>query len=142
MGSALSPVIVHIFLNSCETKYLSECHAEYRPFCYRRYLDDTFILNNHFNQATDFNHYFNSRHTEINFAFESESENKLSFVDLTIEKANNESANSIYRKKRLTSSGFNYFSYVLMSYKIGSITFLIIRAFTLTSTYALLHKEV
>ena len=142
MGSALSPVIANIFLNSFETKYLSECPAEYRPFYYRRYLDDTFILFNNFNQATNFYNYFNSRHTEINFTFEGESVNKLSFLDLTVEKTNNEFATSIFRKKTFTGSGLNYFSDILMSYKISSITTLINRAFTLTSSYALFHTEI
>ena len=69
MGSALTPVTANIFLNSFETKYLSECPAECRPFYYRRYLDDTFILFNNFNQATNFYNYFNSRHAESNFTF-------------------------------------------------------------------------
>ena len=84
LGSALSPVIANIFLNSFETKYLSDCTPEQQPFSYRRYLDDTFILFNNFNQATNFYNYFNSRYTEINFAFEGESESKLSFLDLTV----------------------------------------------------------
>ena len=102
LGSALSPIIANIFLNSFETKYLSECPPEYQLFYYRRYLDDTFILFNRFNQATNFYNYSNSRRTEINFKFEGESKNKLSFLDLTVEKAYNEFSTSIFRKKKLS----------------------------------------
>ena len=138
----LSPVITNIFLIAFETKYLSECSAEHQPFYYRRYLDDTFILFNHFNQATNYYKYLNSRHTEVNISFEGESETKLSFLHLTVEKANNEFATSIFRKKTFTGSGLNYFSDILMSCKISSISTLIHKAFTLTSSYELFYKEI
>ena len=142
MGSALSPVIANIFLNSFEAKYLTECPIEFRPFYYKRYLDDTFILFKDFTQATNFYKYFNSRHTEINFTFEGEIENKIPFLDITIEKANNAFTTTIFRKKTFTGSGLNYFSDILMSYKISSIITLINRAFTLTSSYAMFHEEI
>ena len=100
MGPALSPVIANIFINYFETNYLSEGPSGYQPFYYRRYLHDTLILFSHFNQGNGFLIYINSRHHEIYFTFEGKSENKLSFLNLTVEKANNEYSKIL--KKRLS----------------------------------------
>ena len=142
MGSAMSPVLANIFLNRFESDYLLNCPLQYRPFHYKRFLDDTFILFSNAEQATDFFHYFNSKHSNITFTFEGEQNNFLPFLDVTVERTGNNFSTSVFRKTTFTGQGLNYFSDILRSYKISSITTLINRAYILTSSYTLFHKEI
>ena len=68
----------------------------------------TFILFNSAMQAKNFYDYFNSRHEDINFTFEGEVDNNLSFLDIAIEKNNNAFTTAIFRKKTFTELGLNY----------------------------------
>ena len=42
MGSPCGPTLANIFLCFCEKEWLSDCPIEFKPFLYRRYVDDIF----------------------------------------------------------------------------------------------------
>ena len=44
MGLPLSSTMANIFMSFYETKWLTDCPAEFKPKFYRRYVDDTFLL--------------------------------------------------------------------------------------------------
>ena len=44
MGSPLGPLLANIFLSHHEKIWLDNCPSEFKPFFYRRYVDDSFIL--------------------------------------------------------------------------------------------------
>ena len=44
MGSPLGPTLANDFLAYHEKNWLERFPLEYRPFYYRRYVDDTFVL--------------------------------------------------------------------------------------------------
>ena len=46
MGSPLGPTLTNAFLDYHEENWLERCPFEYRPFYYRRYVDDIFALFN------------------------------------------------------------------------------------------------
>ena len=68
----------NVFMN----KYSSMIPPEdFKPVCYGRYLDDIFAL-----RSTDhlekFTNYLNSKHKNIKFTYEKESNNSLPFLDI------------------------------------------------------------
>ena len=95
MGSPISPIAANIFLCNFESEFLDTCPFNIKPKFYRRYLDDTFLLFDNENQALSFFEYINNKHDNIKFTMESEIHNKLSFLDVTIEKYNNKLITSV-----------------------------------------------
>jgi len=142
MGSPLSPIVANVFLDKLETEFLNDCPAEFKPKFYLRYLDDTFILFNNADESKLFLEYCNSKHSQINFTCETETNDKLAFLDVTVSRENNTFITSVYRKKTFSGQCTNYFSYSFLRYKIGSIYTLINRAFNLSTNYEIFHKEI
>jgi hypothetical protein len=142
MGSPLSPIIANIFLNDFEKVHLQNCPIDLRPTFYRRYLDDTFILFKSNEQAENFFNFFNSRHNQIKFTKEDETDNKLAFLDVTINRRNDQFVTSVFRKRTFTGLSTNYFSNIFHQYKLSAIYALIFRAYHLCSNYHLFHQEV
>ena len=144
MGSPLSAPMANIFLCHHEKKWLDECPVNFKPLLYKRYVDDTFLVfkeNEHVGQFLD---YLNNKHPNINFTFERETVNKLSFLDTDIKKNFNESISfdfSIFRKKTFTGLGMNYHSHTSYTYKINNIRTLLNRAYMLCSSWISLHNE-
>ena len=68
----------------------------FKPVFYRRYVDDTFILFRDQAHILDFFTYMNSQHPNISFTYEIESENKLSMLDVTVEKEHNTFSTSVF----------------------------------------------
>ena len=44
LGSPLGPTLANIFLCYHETKGLKNCTKSFKPVCYKRYVDDIFVL--------------------------------------------------------------------------------------------------
>ena len=84
MGSPLGPTLANVFLCHFEEQWMSECPIDYKPFSYRRYVDDTFLLFSSELHVTKFLNYINSKHRNIKFTVEREENNSLSFLDLKI----------------------------------------------------------
>ena len=81
MGSPLGPTLANVFLCYWEEIWLGKCPKQFRPLYYRRYVDDTFLLFASEGHVKKFLRYMNSRHANINFTFETETDNKLPFLD-------------------------------------------------------------
>ena len=79
MGSCLGPSFANAFLCHHETSWLSECPVSFKPFHYRRYVDDTFLLFDNVEQVPLFLDYLNSKHNNIKFTYEIECNNAISF---------------------------------------------------------------
>ena len=86
MGSPISPLIANIFLNKFETSILNNCPVNFKPQFYKRYLDDTFLLFKDEQQSKQFFNYINSKHNNIKFTFEGESEQCLPFLDVFVKR--------------------------------------------------------
>ncbi|MEL7079592.1 MAG: reverse transcriptase domain-containing protein [Cyanobacteria bacterium J06582_2] len=96
MGSPCGPTLANIFLCFCEKKWLSDCPAEFKPFLYRRYVDDTFLLFRNSNHINKFLEYLNSKHSNIKFTKEEEQDNTLPFLDVLVTRKHNNFQTSVF----------------------------------------------
>ena len=79
--------------------------------------------------------YLNSKHPNIKFTSEVEIDNKISFLDILIERENGFFSTSVFREKTYTGLGLNYLSYSAYLFKVNSIGTLINRAYNICSDY-------
>ena len=142
MGNPIAPSLANIFLCHLETILFRNCPNSFKPIFYRRYLDDTFVIFEEESQVTCFLNYINSLHDNIQFTVERENENKLAFLDVSVERLDDSFNLSIFRKPTHTSLGLSYFSYVPLIYKINAIKSLIHRAYHLYSNFNLFNSEI
>ncbi|KAG1682668.1 hypothetical protein GQR58_010742 [Nymphon striatum] len=101
MGLPLGPTMANIFVCFHEENWLENCPAQFKPVLYRRYVDDTFLLFKSESHTTQFLNYLNTKHPNIKFTMEKESQNNISFLDINIHKALNFQT-SIHRKPTFT----------------------------------------
>ena len=142
MGSPCGPTLANIFLCYYESIWLENCPSEFKPEFYKRYVDDTFLLFKKQEHINKFLEYLNSKHKNIKFTKEVESEDQLSFLDILIKRENNVFTTSIYRKKTFTGLGSHFLSEEPFIFKINTIKTLIYRAYHLSSNYFYFHKEI
>ena len=142
MGSPLSATLANIFLCYYERTWIGECPLQFKPLYYKRFMDDTFIVFDNSEQATNFLTYMNNRHPNIKFTMEVENDNKLPFLDLLIEKSETTLNVNIYRKPSYTDLGVNFLSACYMKYKLNTFKTFFHRAYKLTSNYLNFHKEI
>ena len=98
MGSPLGPTLANAFLVYNEKNWLDHFPLEYRPFYYRRYVNDIFVLFNSAEHLKRFHSYLNSRHFNISFTIENEKDNRMSFLDVNIIHEKDKFTTSVYRK--------------------------------------------
>ena len=63
----------------------------------------------------------NSRHPNIKFTYEEESNNNISFLDISKTRINNKLTTSLYCMKTLSGVYMNFNSFLPMDYKKGLI---------------------
>jgi len=80
MGSPLSPVIADLVLQDLETSALK--NLPFNILFYYRYVDDI-ILRAPSNSLDLVLQIFNSQHSRLQFTMETESDKKISFLDVT-----------------------------------------------------------
>ena len=143
MGNPISATLANIFLCNHESQWLDNCPPAFKPILYRRYVDDTFIIFKQKNDAINFFNYLNNQHPNVTFTKEEENERKLPFLDVLVTKSlNNNLEMQVYRKPTYTGLGLNFLSECSFKYKINNLTTLLSRAFKLSSSYLIFHKEV
>ena len=84
MGFPLGPTLTDDFLLYHEKIWLERYPLEYRPFYYRRYVDDIFALFNSPEHLKRFQSYLNSGHVSISFTIKKIKDNTISFLDVNI----------------------------------------------------------
>ena len=97
MGSPLGYSLANVFLCHHEAKWLDNCPQNFKPLLYRRYVDDTFMLFRERSHIPLFLNYLNQQHPNIKFTHEIETNDKLNFLDVTVEKYDNFKT-AVYRK--------------------------------------------
>ena len=116
-GSPLGPTLANVFLYHFEEQGMSDCPIDYKPFSYRRYVDDTFLLFSSELHVTKFLNYMNSKHRNIKFTVELEENNSLAFLDIKIFRDSGKFQTSVYRKPRFSGVLTNFESFLPISYK-------------------------
>ena len=101
-------ILANIFLTYCEDSWLDNFPTQFRPRYYRSYVDDVFLMYERKHHVKKFLRYMNSRHPNIQFTCEGESNNKTSFLDVFIKRMNNKLVTSLYRKKTCSGIYMNY----------------------------------
>ena len=125
MGSPLGPVLANAFMAYHETRWLEHCPLDFKPLFYRRYVDDTFLVFKSEEHVQKFLSYLNSRHPNIEFTAESESNNQLPFLDILVTRSNNCFTTSVFRKPTYTGLTTKFSSFIPIQYKRNLIvTFL------------------
>ena len=124
-----------------ERVWLRDCPVAFRPVFYKRYVDDTFVLFKHKNHVPLFLNYINSQHRNINFTYETENNNIISFLDVKVERSNDGFVTSVYRKPTFSGQGTSYFSFCSFLFKVNAIKTLIHRAFRISSNYFKMNDE-
>ena len=142
MGSPLGPTFANVFLSHHEISWLENCPAQFKPAYYRRYVDDVIVLFRSKDHVKKFLGYINTRHPNIEFTYEEEKNNSLSFLDVTITRTHNSFITSIYRKKTFSGVYLNFKSFLPNGYKQGLLFTLLFRAYKISSDYSKLHEEI
>ena len=142
MGSPLGPTFANIFMCCLEELFLEQCPESFKPTFYRRYVDDTFLLFENQEHATCFLDYVNTFHQNIKFTMESETNNKISFLDILISRSEGKFRTGIFRKNTFTGLGLNFYSFCPVNFKLNSCNTLLFRAYSLCSDWLSFHSEI
>ena len=99
MGFPLRPTLANLVLEYHERKWLESRPIQFRPKYYCRYIDNICLMFEHKDNVKKFLRYMNSRHCNIQSTCKEESNNKISFLDISIAKSSNKLVTSLYRKE-------------------------------------------
>ena len=120
MGSPLGPILADIFMGNLEQTRLKSAISQTN--FYTRYVDDTFVILNSFNDAAQVLKVLNSTHPNINFTMECEKDDKFHFLDLGIQRdIDGKIIRYIHRKETWRAVYLNFKSFCPMSYKKGLV---------------------
>ena len=142
MGSPASGTYANIFMCYHEQNWLTNCPPEFKPLFYRRYADDTFVIFRSKHQVELFENYLNNQHHNIKFTHETETNNQLNFLDVTVTHLNGSLSTHTYRKPTHTGLGTHYTSFIPHSFKINIIPTLLHRAYITCSSWANIDEEI
>ena len=141
MGSPLGPTFANIFMNNLETQFLENCELAYKPTFYKRYIDDTIAGFKDAHHSQLFLQYINQSHPNIKFTIDTENNNCLNFLDITISRIADKFNTNVYRKSCFTGLGLNFYSFCPYQYKFNSCKTLINRAYKICSSWLNFSEE-
>ena len=130
MGSPLGPTLANVFLVYHQKSWLKHCSLESRSLCYRRYVDDIFVL---FNSAEHLKPYLNSCHLNMSFTMENEKDNRMSFLDVNMIRGKNKFATFVYCKPTFSGIYTHFNSFLPSGNKIGLLHTLLHKSFRICS---------
>ena len=137
MGSPLGPLFANIFLSHYESQWLHD--SPVKPSLYKRYVDDTLWLLPADSDIPLLMTYMNSRHPNMRFTYEAETNNCISFSGVTITHSLSNNLHgyqtSVYRKPTSTALFTNYNSFTPLTYRLSVFRCLIYRAYHLCSSW-------
>ena len=84
----------------------------------------------------------NSRRPNIQFTCEEESNNKISFLDISVTRINNKLTTSLYHKETFSGVYLNLTSILPMDYKKALIHNRLFGAYNICADYVTLHNEI
>ena len=127
MGSPLSPVVANIFMEDFESTAITT--ADRQPKVWYHYVDNTFVVWQHGRRhLEEFLTHINGLHGRIQFTMEVEDNNRISFLDVLVERNEHSISTTVYRKPTHTDRYLNYRSHHHPRTKIGIVSFLRRRA--------------
>ena len=127
MGSPLSPVVANLYMEAFEQQALVNFPC--KPRLWVRYVDNVFAVWPHTDyHLSEFHDDLNSQHPSIQFSMEGESDSKLAFLDVLVERKGTTILTSVFRKKTHTDHYLNFESHHHPRVKRGIIKCLRSRA--------------
>ena len=84
----------------------------------------------------------NSKHKNIKFIYEKESNNTLPFLDILISRSENGFKASVYHKPTFSGVYSNFSSFIYNKYKIGLVFTMLFQTFSVVSDFSRFHTEV
>ena len=108
----------------------------------RRYVDNIFCMFKNKIDTEKFFKYLNSKHPNIKFTMEKETNAFLQFLNVLFKNKGRIFFTSVYRKKTSIGLFTLYSSFTPFSYKIGIINCLIHRAFKISNSYLIFHDDI
>ena len=142
MGSPLGPALANVFLCHYETTWLDECPLSFAPIFFARYIDDIFVLLRSREHIVKLAEYMSSRHPNIRFTYEEESNNVLPFLDVNVFRDADRLSSTVHRKDTFSGVYTNYSSFIPEMYKKGLVSTLLHRAYQISSSHTSIHQEV
>ena len=126
MRSPLGQALAFISMCSFERKWLQDCSNDFKPLFHRCYVDEIFALFSSPDHADKFKDYLSSKHSNISFCKEKQRD---------IFHENETFASNVYRKKIFSGIYINFKSFMLDTYKIGLIKWLLFSSYSLCSDF-------
>ena len=114
---------------------------EYRPFYYRRYVDDIFVQFKSSDNLKRLQSYLNTCHVNMSFTIETEQSNKISFLDVNVIHEQGKFTISVYRKPTFSGLYTDFDSFLPDTYIISMIYSLVNRCFRIYSNWSILHSQ-
>ena len=140
MGSPLGPLFANFYMAELENNIIPFLKPEESPLVYCRYVDDIFLIVNRKSTINLLKTKFEEA-SVLQFTYEIEKHNELTFLDVNITHKNNQIETSVHTKS--THSGdINYHSIAPDRYKTGIIKSMLNRAYTISSNWDAFHAEV
>jgi hypothetical protein len=103
MGAPTSAILAEMFIQHLEHNDILKILQKYHILDYYRYVDDILIIyNESYTDIKNALNDFNSIHPNIQYTLQKQTNNKLHYLDITIENTNNTFTFNIYRKPATT----------------------------------------
>ena len=131
MGSPLGPSLANIFVGYQEQRLFQMIPT---PTAYFRYVDDTFVILRNEEERASFHQILNNLHPNLQFTCETETDQKLPFLDVLVEKSGRTFTTSVYRKPTFTGQYIRWNSFCDKRRKTNLIKTLVHRAKRICST--------
>ena len=139
MRSPLGKALAFISMCSFESKWLQDCSNDFKPLFHRCYVDEIFALFSSPDHEDKFKEYLSSKHSNISFCKEKERdifhESFCKEKERDIFHENETFGSNIYRKKTFSGIYNNFKSFMLDTYKIGLIKWLLFSSYSLCSDF-------
>jgi hypothetical protein len=125
MGAPSSGIIAEIFLQHTEHKHLPSITQKHKIINYTRYVDDILIIyDSTHTDAPDILTDFNAIHPHLTFTADTESNNTLNYLDISIHRSHENLTKSIFRKPTFTDTITPYNSNHPPQHKFAAIKFI------------------
>jgi len=125
MAAPTFGIIAEFFLQLLEDTHLTHLSKKHNIAAYFRYVDDILLIyDTHHTDINNIQNDFNKIHPNIKFTAETESDNRINFLDITIHRTPTNWMISIHRKPTFTDTIIPYTSNHPAQHKYAAIRFL------------------
>jgi hypothetical protein len=142
MGAPTSAILAEIFIQYLEHIDILKLLQKHHILDYYRYVDDILII--YYENYTNIDNTladFNAIHFNIQYTIETQTDNKINYLDITIENKNNTFTFDIYRKPTATDIIIHNCSFHPTEHKHSAISYIVNRMKTYPISIGNKHKE-